>query len=304
MELSLKLDDKGNAILEEGKPVYVDKDGNDIALDATALYVKIAELGTEAKNHRTAKGSLKKELDTIKGIFDGVEDLEEWKKTADKNAEMVQNFNEKDMMDVKKVDEIKKAQKEAFDQEKDGLLRSFSEKEQEHQNLLSTKDGIIYKLTVSSQFARSPWFVGKDSRTILTPEIAQAYFGKYFKVEEFGKDENGIPQTRVTGYIGDDPIYSKKPLKAGELAEFDEAMGVIIEQYPMKDNILRSSGGGSGAGGGSGGGGAGKGTMESKLAELEEAHKLAKSEGRAKDAIVLKNRIFELRQKIKAKNQR
>lgn len=304
MELSLKLDDKGNVVVEDGKPVYTDKDGNDVALDATALYVKIAELSTEAKNHRTSKSALKTELDDIRKLFDGVEDLAEWKKQADKNAVTVENFSQKDLVEAKKVDEIKKAQQEAFDAEKDNLLKSFSEKEGEFQSTLTTKDNIIYNLTVSSEFARSPWFAGDNSKTILTPEIAQSYFGKNFKVEEDGKHPDGTPKTRVTGYIGDNPIYTKKPLKAGELADFDEAMGVIMENYPMKDRILRSSGGGSGAGGGAGGGGGGKGTLETQLAELQDAHKLAMTEGRSKDAIVLKNRIFELRQKIQAKTQR
>jgi hypothetical protein len=305
MELSLKLDDKGHAVLDDGKPVYVDQEGNDVPLDATALYVKIAELSTEAKNHRKAKADLKTELDGIRGIFEGVEDISEWKKIADKNAQTVENFSQKDLVESKKVEEIKKAQQAAFDAEKDNLLRSFSEKENEFQTTLSTKDSIIYNLTVSSEFARSPWFTGDNSKTILTPEIAQSYFGGFFKVEEDGKHPDGTPKTRVTGYVGDNPIYTKKPLKAGELADFDEAMGVIIENYPMKDRILRSSGGGSGAGGGAGGGGGGgKGTLEAKYAEMQDAHKLAMTEGRSKDAIVLKNRLFELKKKIDAKNQR
>lgn len=44
---------------------------------------------------------------------------------------------------------------------------------------------------------------------------------------------------------GGNPIYSRK--NPGELADFDEALEIIISQYPHKDSILRGSGA-SGAG--------------------------------------------------------
>lgn len=289
MELSLKVDANGQVILEDGKPVYTDPDGKDIAIDATALYSKIAELSTEAKNHRTGKATLKQELEKVTKLFEGIEDLESWKSQAEKNAELVANFNDKDLVDAKKVEQIKKAQNDAHEEEKRNILKSFSIKEDEFQKELKGKDNIIYNLMVSSKFAQSPFFTGEKPKSILPPEIAETYFGSNFKVE---KDGNKL---RVTGYIGDDPIYSRR--HPGELADFDEALEAIIDVYPMKDRILKSSGGGSGAGGGSGDGGETKPGIEGQIIKLQEQHKQAMTDKNTKLAITLKNRIFELQQR-------
>jgi len=52
----------------------------------------------------------------------------------------------------------------------------------------------------------------------------------------------------VVGYLGSEKIISKN--NYGQLAGFDEALRIIVDQYPMKDAIIRA-----GAGGGAGGGG-------------------------------------------------
>jgi len=77
----------------------------------------------------------------------------------------------------------------------------------------------------------------------------QARFGQAFKVED-GK---------VVAY---DPagnkIFSRS--RAGEVADFDEALEALVDQYPYKDQILRgsgASGGGASPGGGTSGGAAG-----------------------------------------------
>ncbi|HCJ1630488.1 TPA: hypothetical protein NQQ18_005298, partial [Klebsiella pneumoniae] len=62
-------------------------------------------------------------------------------------------------------------------------------------------------------------------------DLLQARFGQSFKVEE-GK---------VVAYDGTgNKIYSRS--KPGELASFDEALEFLVEQYPQKDYILKSSG--------------------------------------------------------------
>lgn len=72
----------------------------------------------------------------------------------------------------------------------------------------------------------------------------QAYFGKAFSIEEgkvVAKDANG------------NKLYSAA--SPGDLAGFDEALEMLVNQYPGKDHILKGSGAsGSGAQGGHGGG--------------------------------------------------
>lgn len=43
--MKLKLDDAGNVVLRDGKPVYIADDGKELALDAASLYAAVAELG-------------------------------------------------------------------------------------------------------------------------------------------------------------------------------------------------------------------------------------------------------------------
>ena len=46
--MKLKLDDKGNVALQDGKPVYVHEDGKEIPFDAPAAMAKISALNAES----------------------------------------------------------------------------------------------------------------------------------------------------------------------------------------------------------------------------------------------------------------
>ena len=295
MELSLKLDDDGHAVVVDGKPVFVSDEGKEIEMDVPALYSKVSELGAEAKKHRTGKAALRTELEKIKEIlpFEKLEDLQAWKKKAEKDAEVVANFDQKDLVDAKKVEEIKRAQNEAHEEEKRNILKSFSEKEAGFQEELKARDDTIYNLMVSSKFAQSKYFSGKEPLTILPPEIAETYFGHNYKVEKTSKGK-----LRVTGYVNGDPVYSTK--NPGELGDFDEAMEAILDNYAMKDRIMRSTGGGSGSTGGSGSEeqlAGDHGLLAKYQAQYKEA--LANKDSRA--AVVLNDRIFKLQSKIQKK---
>ena len=75
--------------------------------------------------------------------------------------------------------------------------------------------------------------------------MVQARFGSAFKVED-GK---------IVAYDNaGNKIFSRS--RPGELADFDEALETLVDQYPYKDQILKgsgASGGGAQQGGGSGG---------------------------------------------------
>ena len=53
--MKLKLDDKGSAVLQDGKPVYVLDDGREVPHDAAGTVATISRLNGEAKSHREAK---------------------------------------------------------------------------------------------------------------------------------------------------------------------------------------------------------------------------------------------------------
>jgi hypothetical protein len=287
--MKLKLDDKGVVVVNNGMPVYVDKDGKDIEVDVPSLFTKITTLNAENKQRRERAEALE---GTLK-IFDGIEDLPKWRSEADEAFKKVKNFSQKDLIEANKVEEIKKEMKAAHEEEKGKLLKSFQEKDATWQGTVKQKDDMIYSLMVSSKFAQSPFFTGEKAKTLLPPEIAETYFGKNFRVEDDGKGK-----LRVTGYINGNAIYSRK--NPGELADFEEALEAIIESYPLKDRIIRAGeSGGSGGGGGAGGGGAGGGhPLKVKVEKLQVAYDEALKKKDMKLAITLKNQLHEARKQL------
>jgi len=290
MPLELKFDEEGKVVVKEVEngikmPVYVDEDGKDIEVDVPSLFTKITEVSAEAKGYRKDKATLKEKYK----LFDGIENLEEWKAEAEKATETVKNFDDKKLVDAGKVEEIKNQIKEVHKEEVVNIHKSYEQSGLEKDTTIKNKDITIYGLMVSSKFAQSPYFSGENPISTLPPEIAETYFGKNYKVED-----DGTGKLRVTGYKSDGkPIYSRK--NPGDLAEFEEALEVIIGEYQYKDRILRSSGAGSGAGGGSG---AGTETgVDAEIAKLQSLWEEAIKAKDGKKALSLKNRIFDLNQK-------
>ena len=287
MYVKLALDENGNVkVSEEGLPMFVtDKevDGKpeEVAVNVPQMYSKIIELGKENKSHREKN----EEITATLNLFEGIDDIEEWKKSAEKAIESVANFDDKDWLKADKVDKMKASMKEAHEIETGKIKEQFNSALGEKDEVIAKKEGQIRKLMVSSSFAKHPLFSGEKPKTNLPPEIAETYFGQNFKVEE----SNG--ELVVRGYFGNgDIVYAVS--NPGEPADFNEAMNLIFDVYPGKDKLLRAAPGGSGAGGG---GGAEEVTDD--IAALEKQHADAIAGGQASVAIRLKNKIFDLKQK-------
>ena len=287
MTWQLKLDPETNApIINDGKILYVDPDGNDLPLDPPAMYQKIGELGKLNKKDREKYQEMRDRFAPLAEI----EDIADWKTKAEKAMEAVQNFNDKDWMAASKVEALKNDMRESYEAKlkvKDGVLTDV---QKQYEEKLNKKDGQIRILMVSSKFSSSPYFTGPEPKTNLRPDIAESHFGKHFKVELDEKTQEAVLRAY---YSNGDPIISK--INPGEPADFDEAMGMIIDKYPGKDAILKASGGGSGGSGG-------KGTDDStpnKLEDLKIRHKAAVENHRTTEAVALKNQIFELEQSLR-----
>jgi hypothetical protein len=285
--MKLKFDENGNVVHKDVKPVFVDDDGKDIEVDVPRLFEKVKELNSENKTHREAKEAAVAQL----SVFKGIEDVPKWKEDADKALETVKNYSQKQLVDASKVDEIKSEMKLAHTQELERVNESFVQKEADYKKRLDDSNNMIFKLMVSEQFSRSPYFTGASPKTNLLPDVAEAYFGGRFKVESVGNDNGNL---RVTGYDEKGkPIYSRS--NPGELANFNEAIEAIIDSHPKKNHFLVSAGAGSGAGGGGAGGGAGD--TNTQLASLRKQHAdllKAGTADAAQKAIAVRNRIDAL----------
>lgn len=222
MKLKLvTIEGKTYAEVQDGKPVFTADDGKEIAFDAVGTGETIRRLNAEAKGHREAKEAAETKLKA----FDGIEDPSAARDALSKIA----NLKDKDLIEAGKVEEIKTAAIKAV--------------EDKYAPIVTERDklkGELYAERVGGQFARSKFITEKVARH---PTEMEAVFGKNFK------DEDG----KAVAYdASGNKIYSRS--KPGEVAGFDEALEILIDQYPHKDGMLKGTGGGSGARPGSGGG--------------------------------------------------
>lgn len=209
--MKLKLDENGNAVLNDGKPVYIQDDGNEIAFDAGQAMSKIAQLNGEAKSHREAKEAAETKLKTFEGIEDPEKALEALTKLADIDA--------KKLIDSGEVEKVKAE-----------MAKTFQAQIDEAKTQAETLQQQLYDEKIGGSFARSKFIAEKLA---IPNDVAQAFFGRNFEIKDgqiVAKDAAGKE------------IYSRTPENAGSLAGFDEALSVLVDAYPNKDSILKSSG--------------------------------------------------------------
>lgn len=271
--MELKVDDKGVVVLQDGKPMFTDE-GKDIVVDVPSLFKKITELNTESAGRR-------RELVTMKEKFralDGVDDVDNFLATAAKAVDTVANFDDVKKLDAEKVEAFKLETKKAYEEKVDAQNKIWTEKVRGLESAVDGKQSVIYDLMVKSQFAESPYFAGDNKQTNLIPEIAEAYFGKHFKVEE-----NDSGKLVVAGYKADGTrIFSRS--NPGEPATFNEAMAEIIDGFPLRDSIMKGGNSGSGGSGNSGPGGG-------KLSNLNKQYQTAMKDKNVSLAMILKRKI-------------
>ena len=224
--MKLKLDEDGHAVVLDGKPVYVHDDGNELPFDAAATVATIGRLNGEAKSHRERAEQFASQL---KG-FEGIEDPA----AAVKALQTLKNLDDKKLVDAGEVERVKNE-----------AIKAVEDKYRPVAKKAETLEQRIYSLLVGNGFANSKFVAEKLS---IPRDLVQARFGSQFKVED----------DRIVAYdVSGNKLYSRA--KPGELADFDEAMEMIVDQYPYKDDILKGTGAsGTGAKGSAAGGGGSK----------------------------------------------
>lgn len=218
--MKLKLDDKGNAVVQDGKPVYVDDKGAEIAFDAPGTIATIGRLNGEAKGHREraekAEGDLKK--------FEGIIDPE----AAKKALGIVKNLDDKKLVDAGEVDKVKQEAIKASDEK----YQPFVKKAEQLEAQLNAH--LIGGAFAGSEFIAKR-FAAEGPAGV---EFARSIFEKNFKVED-GKvvavDGNG------------QKLFSRA--RPGELASPEEAIEMLVDASPHKAHLLKPQGSGGGAGG-------------------------------------------------------
>lgn len=219
--MKLKLDANGNAVLQDGKPVYLKDDGSEVAFDAASTVATISRLNGEAKGHReraeTAEGKLKG--------FDGLDG-----EAARKALETVKNFDNKKLIDAGEAEKVRAEVAKGYEIKLSDAAKSNETLQQQ-----------LYAEKIGGAFARSKFIANELA---VPSDMIQSTFQKHFSLKD--------GQTIATGADGN-TIYS--PSRPGEPANFEEAISLLVASYPHRDNIMKGRGAsGSGSqGNGSGG---------------------------------------------------
>ena len=275
MALTYLKDEKGQLKVDEktGNPLVYDKDVDEkaekpFALDGIDLYSKVRALNAESTKNKLKAKDFEAKLEAYKDI-DPVK--------AREAIEKLEGLKAGDLTKAEEVEKLKKEITTAYEAKMADIQKAYETKVSDLGNELSQKDQKIYDLAISDRFSRSKYFSGGEkSLSWMTPSMAKSYLGKYFKVED-GK---------VVGYFEGNKIMSRaNPV---QLADFEEALDIIIANHPEKDSMLRAIPGGSGAHGNTGD--VGKTTISravfesmDALAKNAYASKCAKGEASIKD---------------------
>ncbi len=243
---------------DDGDPLYTTEDGKEIGYNGESLADKLHEVNGESATRRRELKEAKERLAT----FEGIDDPE----AARKALSTVKNLDDKKLVDAGEVEKVKTEAIKATEEKYENQI------EQQYKPAIKERDelkGALHKEMIGGRFARSKYIAEKLAAPV---PMIEAYFGKNFTIEE-GKV--------VAKYENGNEIFS--PSKPGDRAEFDEALKVLVEASPFKDQILKGANkSGTGAPGSGGGGGGGDKTMmraEADKLATENPAEMAKKMG-------------------------
>lgn len=224
--------DGDHIVLSDGSPVWIDSQKRESAVkDVDGMLAAVQEARDELNQTKTEAKERRlkiKELEEKAKAFEGLDPEE-----ARKALHTVSSLKDKDKQEAEKLSALEKALKEAHAKELG-----------EYKTKLDKAGNDIRELTIKTGFASSKFL---QEKTILPGDIAFAYFGHHFTVEEL----DGRPA--AVAKLNGNTIYSKDPNRAGKPADVDEALSIIVmENYPNKEKILAgAAASGSGATGNS-----------------------------------------------------
>ncbi len=223
--MKLKLDENGHVVVADGKPVYTHDDGKEIPFDAPQAMSKIRDLNGESRSHRERAEA----AESVVKAFEGIDP-----EAARKAMDTIANIDQKKLVDAGQIDQVRAEISKVYDQ-----------KLADQKKITERLERDIRNEKIGGSFARSKLIADKLA---IPADMVEAKFGSAFKLED-GK---------VVAYGADgNKVFSR--INPGSVADFDEALELIIEQYPNRDHILKGTGAsGSGAQGGGSGGASGQ----------------------------------------------
>ena len=235
--MDLILDENGSVVLKDGMPVYKYEDGSESPFNAKKTLDNLNKKNSdleEEKNRHYAK--LKATEKTLKG-YQGMDP-----KAVQDALETVKNLKGQQILDANGIKALKIDMRESFDVESQQKDTAWKAALEEKDIVIKTKEHTIRNQALTTEFANSEFFSGKNPKTIYPAKDAVKIFGHLFDVvgegsdiSIVGKDSEGKTVMSQTNH--------------GDPADFNEAMSKFIDEHSEKARILNTSPGGPAASG-------------------------------------------------------
>lgn len=210
--------------LKDGNPVWENDGGTEIAVDYAALSSKLTDTTKESVKRKETIRELNEKLT----VFEGIDDPAKFLADAKKAMDTVKNLDDKKLIDAGEAEKIKAEVTKAMQVKLDEAIKRADD-----------ADATLQQEMIGGRFARSKFIADKVA---VPADMIQAVFGRHFSIKDgkvVGKGHDG------------QELYSKD--KPGELADFDEALSILVDGYSNKAAILKgseASGSGTQPGGG------------------------------------------------------
>ena len=267
MPLKTVIDHEGAryALLDgEGHPIY-QVGSQDVGYDGETLAQKLSAANSESSQRRLEIDQLK----TAAKAFEGL-DID----AARKALATVANLDAKQLVDAGEVEKVKQAAIEAQSAAFDARVKN------EFQPVIEERDTLKKRLEqemIGNRFATSKFIADKIA---VPAEMVQAMFGRHFQMAD------GEPKF-VDAHGAE--IFSRA--RAGEKADFEEALEIIVDGYPHKETILKGANqrgaGTRGGPGDTGLNGVGKTMTRTEAAELGRSNPAAMAKAMAEGVRVV-----------------
>lgn len=199
--------------MQDGKPIWIGNDGKEAPFDAEHALNKIGELNSESA---ARKRDLREAQEKLK-VLDGIDNPAEFLTGARKAMETVANLDAKKIIDAGEAERVKAE-----------AVKAMQGKIDEANKARETAEQTLHREMIGGRFARSKFIADKLA---IPADLVEAAFGKAFQIRD-GK-------VVAVGTDGREVFSREKP---GDLADFDEALSILVDAYPHKDSILKGSG--------------------------------------------------------------
>ena len=228
MAYKLKLDESGKVVVNNGKPVYLKEDGSEIEFDMNEAFNKIHTLNEENKSRREKLSELESKLKEF-GDLDP--------KKAQEYKALAEKLKNKKMVDDGEIEKLKAEIAQSYEAKATELQKQYEAKIQGLESNLSDKTNLLHNNILNNHFLNSKFV---QEKIAIPADMLMSKFSQNFAIDEHGaiyaKDSSG------------NPVLSEE--KLGTRADFDEALKMLVNKYPHKNDILKPSGTpGSGFGG-------------------------------------------------------